>query len=127
MSVKRYPVTITTATGGAGTGYTSGDVRGVIDSIQYVPHGTTPYANTVDVTITAEDTGTPILAVINVLAAFTYRPRAAGHDTSGAALLYAAGGTAVTVPIAVVGERVKIVLAQGGDAKVGTFYVTVLA
>lgn len=126
MSVKRYAVAITTATGGAGTGYTSGDVRGLIHTIQYVADGTAPYENTVDVTITAEDTALPILSLTDVAAAFTYRPRAAVHDTSGNASLYAAAGEAVEDYIAVHGERVKIVLAQGGDAKTGTFYVTVL-
>lgn len=124
MTPKRHTVSITTAAGGAGTGYSS-RLSGRIHSIRYVPHGSTPYAATVDITITGETTGTPILSLTDVSAAFTYRPRAATHDVAGAASLYAAGGEPVEDKIALAQERVKIVLAQGGDAKIGTFYVTV--
>jgi hypothetical protein len=41
------------------------------------------------------------------------------------AALYAAGGTAVADCIALAGDRVKIVLAQGGASKVGVFHVLV--
>lgn len=44
---------------------------------------------------------------------------------SGAALLYAAGGTAQVDYVFLADERVKIAIAQGGNVKSGTFYVTV--
>lgn len=126
MGVRRYTVTIATNGSGVGTGYTSGDVRGRIHSIQYVPSATVPYAATVDMTITGEDTGLAILSQTDVSAAFTKAPRMPTHDTSGVASLYAAGGEPVEDHLVVSGERVKIAIAQGDASKSGTFYVTVL-
>lgn len=126
MGVRRYTVAITTNGSGVGTGYTSGDVRGRIHSLQYVPSGSVPYAATVDMTITGEDTGLAILSLTDVSGAFTYAPRMATHDVLGAASLYAAAGEPVEDHLVVSGERVKIAIAQGDASKSGTFYVTVL-
>ena len=126
MGVKRYTITATTNGSGVATAYTTGDVRGRIHSLQYVPHGSTPYAATVDMTITGEDTGLAILSLTDVSGAFTYAPLMATHDVLGAASLYAAAGEPVEDHLVVAGERVKIVLNQGGDTKSGTFYLTVL-
>lgn len=120
-NLRRETVTITTDASGDGTGYT-GTVTGTIRSIRYVK---TDYATGVDMTITGETTGIAIVTLTNYDASGTVYPRAATHDTTGAASLYAAGGTAVNDHIPVVNERVKIVVAQGGNAKTGTFYVTV--
>lgn len=126
MGVKRFTIAATTDASGDATVYSSSDVRGRIHSIQYVPSGTAEFANTVDFTITGEDTGIAILSQTDVSAAFTLFPRAATHDTSGNASLYAAAGEPVEDHIAVSQERVKIVVAQGGDTKSGAFYLTVL-
>lgn len=126
MGVKRFTIAATTDASGDATVYTGQDVRARIHSIQYKPDGTAPFAATLDVVITGEDTGLAILSLTDVSGAFTYYPRAAVHDTSGVASLYAAGGEPVEDHIAISQERVKIVLAQGGNAKTGTFYVTVL-
>jgi len=40
--------------------------------------------------------------------------------------LYAAAGQAVNDPIAIAGERIKVVVAQGGVSKTGTLYVWVV-
>lgn len=44
---------------------------------------------------------------------------------SGVAALYAAAGTAVNDGIAVAKDRIKIVVAQGGNVKSGAFHVVV--
>ena len=126
MGVKRFTAAATTDASGDAEVYTSADVRGRIHSVQYVPDGVAPFAATADVAVTGEDTALALLSQTDVSAAFTLFPRAPTHDTSGAASLYAAGGESVEDHLVVSQERVKIVVAQGGDTKSGTFYVTVL-
>lgn len=120
-NLRRETVTITTDGSGDATGYT-GTVTGHVHSVRYVK---TDYADGVDMTITGETTGIAIVTLTNYNASGTVYPRAGTHDTTGTAALYAAGGTAVNDQIPVVNERIKIVVAQGGATKSGTFYVTV--
>jgi len=124
MFVTKHTVDITTAADGTASGYTP-PVNGRILQLQYTKDGTTPYDNTVDVTIIAEDSATPILTVSDVTATTRYVPRQATQSTAGVAALYAAAGTAVNDYVFIAGERVKITLAQGGDTKTGRFIVWV--
>lgn len=124
MHAERHQVDIVTASDGSATGFTPA-LTGRIVSITYTKHGTTPFANGVDFAITAENTGEAIWTGTDVNATTTVAPRQATHSTAGAASLYAAGGTAVTDHIVVAKDRVKIVIAQGGDTKNGTFHVVV--
>ena len=119
--VQRYVVTLTTNSSGAATGYTP-TVTGQISAIHYVK---TDFANGVDFTVTAEATGEAIWSATDANASTVVAPRQASHSTAGAAALYAGGGSAVLVPIHVANDRVKIVIAQGGDTKTGTFHVVV--
>ena len=118
---ERHAVTITTDAGGDGTGYTP-VITGRIQAIHYAK---TDYAAGVDFTITAEATGETIWTESNVNASATRAPRQATHATDGTASLYAAAGEPVEDYIAVAEDRVKIVVAQGGDTKSGTFHVIV--
>lgn len=120
--VRREVVDITTNGSGDGTGYTD-VVDGLIQAIRYVKDGSTPYDNGVDFTITTETSGQAVLTATNVAASATYQPRAATVDVTNAAALYAAGGTAVNDRLPVGAERIKIVVAQGGDTKSGRFHV----
>lgn len=120
--INRQKIQLTTDGAGAATGYSEA-VRGYVEKIEYVPDGTAPYDTTVDATFTEEDTGAPVLTWTNVGTAQARKhPRSATHDEVGAASLYAAAGEPVEARIPVFG-RVKLVLAQGGAAKIGTFYV----
>jgi len=121
---ERHMVPVVTNAAGDATGYTP-VVTGRIIAISYIKHGTTPYADTVDFTITSETSGQAVWAELNVVASKVAAPRQATHDTVGAAALYAAAGAAVRDHIAVAQERVKIIVAQGGDTKTGTFAVIV--
>lgn len=121
MAVRRFKVPVTTNGSGAATVY-SPVLSGKLISIRYVK---TDYADTVDFVITAEATGETLWSEENVTASATRHPRAATHSTAGAASLYASGGTAVNDKIALGSDRVKIVLANGGDTKTGTFHITV--
>jgi hypothetical protein len=122
--MRRYKLTVTTAADGTATAYfpkTSGEIH----SIQYVKDGTTPFADGVDFTITSEATGENIWTEANVNASAVRYPRAPVHSQAGVAALYAAGGTAVQDRIAVGGDRVKVAIAQGGNAKVGAFHLLI--
>jgi hypothetical protein len=59
----------------------------------------------------------------DVNAAKVSRPRAATNTTAGVASLYASGGTAVNDLIRLSRDRVKIVIAAGGNVKSGAFHV----
>lgn len=122
--MRRYKVSVTTAADGTATAYTP-RVSGKIHQIEYVKDGSNAYANGVDFTITGEATGISLWAQSDVNASAVVAPRMPTHSQAGVASLYAAGGTAVQERIALSGDRVKIVIAQGGNAKVGAFHILV--
>lgn len=121
MHAETHVLPITTAADGSATAYTP-VVTGRVWQIGYVKND---FAAGVDFAITAERAGETIWTEADVNASKTVLPRAATHSTAGVAALYAAGGSAVLEPLVVADDRVKIVIAQGGNAKVGTFYVTI--
>lgn len=118
--MRRIKVEVTTEVGGAATKL-SPPVTGQIYSVHYVKDGTVPFSDTVDFAITADGTGENVWTQSNVTAASVKYPRAPTHDQAGAVLLYAASGTAQADKIGLGNDRLKIVIAQGGDAKKGTF------
>lgn len=124
MYVERHLVTPITASDGSATSYTP-VLTGRLISIQYAKHATLNYTDGVDFTITAETTGQSLWVDTNVNASETVAPRQPTHDSAGAASLYAAGGEPVEDYICLANERVKIVIAAGGDTKQGNFYITV--
>lgn len=117
MGVRKLAVSVTTASDGTATAY-SPYFSGKIERVEYVKND---YANGVDFTMTLEATGEGVWTEANVNASAVRVPRADTHGITGAAALFAAGGTAVQRRIAVGRDRVKIVLAQGGSAKTGVF------
>lgn len=121
MYAERHAVTIVTATGGAGTGWTP-VVNGRVLHIRYVK---TDYTNGVTFAITGETTGAAIWSEVGVNASTERVPRQATHSTAGVAALYAGSGTAVLGDIVLANERIQIAVTAGGDAHTGTFYVTV--
>lgn len=121
MYAEKHTVSLTTDASGDATEY-SGVITGKIVSVRYVKDD---FADGVDFAITAEDTGETIWAEDNINASETVAPRQPTHSTAGAAALYAAAGTAVNDDIVLVKDRVKIVVANGGDTKSGTFHIIV--
>ncbi len=119
--MRRYKVAITTAADGSATAYTP-RLSGKVHSIQYVK---TDFANGVGFTVTSEAAGESIWAEAAVNASAVRYPRAATHSQAGAAALYATGGTAVQDKIGLGNDRVKIVVASGGNAKSGVVHVVV--
>lgn len=122
--MRRYKVTVTTAADGSATAY-SPRISGKVHSITYEKPGANSYADGVDFTMTAENTGEGLWTEANVNATATRYPRAPTHSQTGVASLFAAGGTAVQDKVALGNDRVKIVLAAGGNAKVGAFHILV--
>ena len=115
----RQSITVTTAADGSATVYSS-TVTGRLSTIRYVK---TDFADGSTFTITSEATGETLWGESGVNASTTRAPRQATHSTAGAASLYAAAGTAVNAPIALAADRVKIVIASGGDTKTGVFHL----
>lgn len=124
MSIRRHVVSVTTASDGSAEAF-SPYINGKLRSIQYIKPGSGNFDDGVDFTITAEATGETLWTESNVNATKHCRPRAAQHSTAGVAALYASGGTAVNEMIALGRDRVKIVIASGGNAKVGAFHIVV--
>ena len=121
MTIRRFVVDAVSAADGSGTFYTP-YLSGGICAIHYIK---TDYADGVDFTITAEATGETLWTESNVNAAKVCMPRGATHSNAGVAALYAAGGTAVGDLIRLSRDRVKIVIASAGNAKIGQFQVVV--
>lgn len=122
----RHDFTLTTDASGNATVYSSQVAHGTVRQIRYVPDGSTPLATGADLTITAEGSGLPIATLTDIgVSAANWAPRQATHSTVGAASLYAAAGTAVTDQIALAQERIKVVVAQGGNTLTGALYIWV--
>jgi hypothetical protein len=112
-------IAVTTIADGSATAY-SEVATGKVSTIRYVK---TDFDNGSTITITSEATGETIWTEANVNASATRAPRQATHSTAGAAALYAAGGAAVNDKIAIAADRIKIVIAGGGNVKTGTFHI----
>jgi hypothetical protein len=121
--MKRYKVTVTTAADGTVTAY-SNRLSGLLHSIEYVKRASGGYEDTVDFAVTDEATGKSLWAESNVTASKTCMPRGATHTTVGVAATLD-GTVAALDKLALANTRVKFVLAQGGNAKIGDFHVHV--
>lgn len=98
-----------------------GPFSGYLDSLQYLKASSGGYTDGVDFTITKESTGETIWTDTNINATEVVRPRVITQHTDGAA------NTTLVIrePILFVNERIKIVLAQAGATKTGTFVALV--
>lgn len=121
MHAERHVVTLTGDGSGAATGYTP-VVTGRVLQI-HLDKGN--FDSTLDVAITSEATGQNIWTQSDQSASTVKAPRQPTHDAAGAASLYASGGEPVEDYIVLAKDRVKIVLAQAGAGKTGTFHVVI--
>jgi hypothetical protein len=116
---QRFEISVTTAADGSATAYLPvGAVSGRIVEVGYDKDGTTPYTDGVDFTITTERKGKQVWTEANVNASKSVQPSEAIEDDTG---------TAQTTRdfIRLYLDRIKIVLANGGNAKVGAFYAVI--
>jgi hypothetical protein len=125
MFIERHSLTLTVNASGAATVYTDTPVSGRVLQLRYVPHASTPLDTGADLTITGEDTGVAIATLSNIgTVGVTFVPRQATHGVTGTALVYA-GTDPVTEPVYLAGERLKVVVAQGGTSKTGTLHICI--
>lgn len=121
MTIRRFVLPITVDASGDAEVYTP-PIYGELVSIRYVKDD---FADGVDFIVTLETTGETVWSEESVNASATRYPRAATHSTAGAAALYASGGTAVLDRIAISGDQIKVVVADGGNATSGTLHITI--
>ena len=124
---RRLSVTIVTIADGSATGYigTGDPLTGKLIYIGYTKAGSANYTDGVDFVATVEDTTQAVWTGTNVNASTQVYPRHPVSDYAGAASLYAALGEPVEDHIYLANDRIKIVIAAGGDTKTGTFYALV--
>jgi len=126
MGITRHRIEVVTDASGDFTGYTQGAVNGLIEHYQYTPDGANPLATGADLDITGDKTAIVVANQDNIgTSAFTKAVRQATHGVDGVAAVYAAGGSPVLDKIAIAGERLKLVIAAGGNAKSGIFDIVV--
>ena len=94
-------------------------VNGELGAVQWVDGDLADGVDAV-LSVTSTDSGVDytLLTLTNADNDAFYLTRAATSDATGAASLYAAGGTAVNAKIPVVG-RLQLVISDGGDTKTG--------
>jgi hypothetical protein len=77
-----------------------------------------------DLDITLKESGVVVANHDNIgTSAFTKVYKQATHAIDGSASLYAAGGEPTEDYVFVAGEPIRLVIANGGNAKSGTFYI----
>lgn len=95
-----------------------GPVYGLFAQLHYKPDGTSPLDTGADITIASKTSGMTLASLSNIgTSAFTRAIRLPGYDTSGTA-------TGSSELIAVGGEILTVTVAQGGNTKLGTLWLT---
>ena len=108
---ERHTVSVTTIADGSATAY-SPVVTGKVVEISYIKD---TFVDGVDFTITAEVSGASLWTDTNINASEVVAPvQVANINTTGAA------STLTEVPVYLAQERVKIVIAQGGNVGFGS-------
>lgn len=121
--ITRVRIDVTTDASGDATKYTP-ILDGYLHMFRYVPDGTNPLATGADIDLTGDQSGMVYVNQDNIgTSAYSKLPRAATCDETGAASLYAAGGEPVEDRMLIAGERLKLVVANGGNAKSGAFHL----
>ena len=113
-----YTQTITTSSGGAATVYFGYKINGRVVAIKYAP-GSSGLDTGADLTLTGESSGVEILVKANAgTSTVWYYPRVlVNKNTDGTA------ATDALTDIYVYTERIKLVVAQGGDTKTGSMTI----
>jgi hypothetical protein len=119
MNIKKHTVNITTAADGSAESY-SPALSGRLINIIYTKDD---FAAGVDFTITAESSGINLWTESDVNSSKTVAPRQPTHSQAG--VEQDTAGDVLLGDIYLAQERVKIVIAQGGNAKSGSFGIIV--
>ena len=121
----RFSKELTTDAAGDAVFTTPFEVSGRIHTVQYVKDD---YVNNVTLSVAGAETAEVFLALAAGVmdASVTMRPRIPVQAAAdGSALLYGVGYAQTDYPV-VIGEKITLTVAAGGNAKTGTFYITLL-
>lgn len=116
MYLNKHVVSIVSSSSGADTEYTDTPVSGVVYSVSYTV-STAKISSTGTIEITGEESGRSILSMALSTGSWEYSPSISAIDSTGGAVT----NSHVAVPVK--NERIKLVLAGGGDTKSGTFTI----
>ena len=117
--VETHTVEVTTDSDGDATAYSSW-LRGFLERIEYVKDD---FDDGVDFTITVERTAFNLWTENTINASTTRAPRTGVHSGAGAALVYTSDNQPVVDRVALGHQRIKIVVANGGNTKSGAFHL----
>ncbi len=130
MYVNKSTVTATCNSGGNAIAYTPEVINGRILSIEYNVDGSNPYLEPTsptsgfNFTITTEVTTQNLWVETGITGAKTVAPRQSVSDTVGTATYYGGSPLEPVVDfIYVADERVKVVVANGGNLTTGSFTI----
>jgi hypothetical protein len=113
-----YTQTITTAADGSATVYFGYKINGRVVAIKYMP-GSSGLDTGADLTLTGEDSAVPILVKANAgTSTVWYYPRVLVNKNTDAS-----AGTDAFTDIYVYKERIKLVVAQGGNVTTGSMTI----
>lgn len=132
MNPRQRVLAIATDGAGAATVNDSVQISGRIVDVRYVPDGSVPMTGTPVLTLTSLGDASQGGATQSIWAetlaspgsAAQRAPRQATHGATGAAALYAAGGTGVLDKFVMANETLKLTVSGGGASKKGTVVVT---
>jgi hypothetical protein len=126
MGIESYRVDIITDAAGACTAKTQMPVNGKIEQIYYTPDPSTPLATGADIVVTGDSSGMAIVSKLNIgTAAFALAPRQPTHAVADGSAATYDGTRPVLDKIALAGEKIKFVVAQGGNTLSGRFDIVV--
>lgn len=118
MRLSRFSVAITTSALGAAVAY-SPQCNGLIRTVEYVKPTSGGLDIATDIDIVADISGAVIWTNDDLAASQVIHPLAQAQDNTGADI------TGAYAPICLADERIKITVANGGNAASGTFIFTI--
>lgn len=118
MKLSRFSVAVTTSALGAAVAY-SPQCNGLVRTVEYVKPTSGGLDIATDIDIVADISGAVIWTNDDLAASQVIHPLAQAQDNTGADI------TGAYAPICLADERIKITVANGGDAASGTFIFTI--
>lgn len=118
MKLSRFSVAITTSASGAAVAY-SPQCNGLVRTVEYVKPTSGGLDAATDIDIIADVSGAVIWTNDDLAASKVIHPLAQAQNNTGADI------TGAYAPICLADERIKITVANGGDAASGTFIFTI--
>lgn len=118
MKLSRFTVNVTTDDQGAAVVY-SPQCNGLVRTVEYVKPTSDGLDVATDIDIIADVSGAVIWTNDDLSASKVIHPLTQAQDNTGADI------TGAYAPICLADERIKITVANGGDAASGTFIFTI--